>query len=152
MEMYSILNELEELIGNSPKIPFTRRLIVDEDKFLDYIDRIRASLPEEMRQAKWVVQEREKVIESSKKEAERIIENAQKELERRADESEIVQQAKVSANEILQKAEGLSNEIKQGARVYADEILHKLEEELNKVIKEIKNGREELKVFNKKTS
>ncbi|HBQ28139.1 ATPase [Peptococcaceae bacterium SCADC1_2_3] len=149
MEMYSILNELEELIGNSTKIPFTRRLIVDEDKFLDYIDRIRASLPEEMRQAKWVIQEREKVIEGSKKEAERIIESAQKELEKRADESEIVQQAKVSANEILQKAEGLSNDIKQGARVYADEILQKLEEELNKVIKEIKNGREELKIFKK---
>jgi DNA-binding PucR family transcriptional regulator len=122
---------------------------VDEDKFLDYIDRIRASLPEEMRQAKWVVQEREKVIEGSKKEAERIIENAQKELERRADESEIVQQAKVSANEILQKAEGIANEIKQGARIYADETLQKLEEELNNVIKEVKNGREELKALRK---
>ncbi len=145
MELFNVLNELEELVENSPKIPFTRRVLIDEEKLLDYLDRMRASLPEEVRQAKWLLQEREKVLADSKKEAMRILEEAQKELDKRADESEIARQAKIIAEEVVQKAEALAREIKQGARDYADDILGRLEEDLNKLITQIQNGRAELK-------
>lgn len=145
MELFNVLNELEELVENSPKIPLTRRVLIDEDRLLDYLDRMRASLPEEVRQAKWLLQEREKVLMDSKKEALRIMEEARKELDKRADESEIVRQAKAVADEVVQKAEAVAREIKQGARNYADDILSGLEEELDKLITQVRNGRAELK-------
>ncbi|MEW6425671.1 MAG: ATPase [Bacillota bacterium] len=145
MELFNVLNELEELVENSPKIPLTRRILVDEDKLLDYLDRMRASLPEEVRQAKWLLQEREKVLADSKKEAMRILEEAQKQLDRRAEESEIARQAKAIADEVIQKAEAVAREIKQGARDYADDVLSGLEEELNRLLTQIRNGRAELK-------
>jgi cell division septum initiation protein DivIVA len=147
MELFNVLNELEDFIENSPKVPLTRRILIDEEKLLDYLDRIRASLPEEVRQAKWLLQEREKVLVDSKKEAMRIIEEAQKQLDKRAEESEVVRQARVLAEEVVQKAESVAREIKQGAREYADEILRGLEEELGKLITQIRNGRAELKGF-----
>ncbi|MEW5899339.1 MAG: ATPase [Bacillota bacterium] len=147
MELFNVLNELEDLVENSPKIPLTRRVLIDEEKLLDYLDRMRAALPEEVRQAKWVLQEREKVLADSKKEALRIMEEAQKQLDRRAEESEIARQAKAIAEEVVQKAEVVAREIKQGARDYADDILGSLEEELNKLITQVRNGRAELKGY-----
>ena len=149
MELFNVLNELEDLIENSPKIPFTRRVLIDEEKLLDCLDRMRAALPEEVRQAKWVLQEREKVLADSKKEAMRIMEEAQKQLDRRAEESEIARQAKTIADEVVQKAEVVAREIKQGARDYADDILSGLEAELNKLINQVREGRAELKSFRK---
>ncbi|MBF7082364.1 ATPase [Desulfallas sp. Bu1-1] len=145
MELFNILNELEELIERSPKVPMTRRVLVDEDRLLDYLDRIRTSMPEELRQARWVIQEREKVITDSKREALRIIEDAEKQLEKRADESEITRKAQERAMEIQQRAEEVAMQIKQGARDYADEILAGLEEQLGRIMTQIQEGRNELK-------
>ncbi|SFG39028.1 hypothetical protein SAMN05660649_01530 [Desulfotomaculum arcticum] len=145
MELFNILNEMEELIDSSPRVPMTKRVLVDEDRLLDFLDRIRTSLPEELRQAKWVIQEREKVITDSKREALRIMEDAEKQLEKRADESEVTRKAQELAHEIEARAEQVAIQIKQGAREYADEILSGLEGDLSKIVEEIRQGRMELK-------
>lgn len=149
MELFNIINEMEELIESSPKVPMTRRVLVDEDRLLDYLDRIRTSLPEELRQAKWVLQEREKVITDSKREALRIIEDAEKQLEKKADESEITRKAHDLAAQIKSQAEDVARQIKQGARDYADEILADLEERLESILKQISEGRAELQGMKK---
>lgn len=145
MELLSILNEMEEFVQNSSRVPMTKKVLVDEDKMLDFLDRIRTILPEEVRKAKWVVQEREKVINETKAEAARMIEEAQKDIQRRAEESEIVKQARTIADEIVQKAEATSQEMRGGARDYADDVLARLEARLDRIIKEIESGRTELR-------
>ena len=145
MELFNVLNELEELIEESPKVPMTRRIMVDEGRILDYLDRIRTSLPEEVRQAKWLVKERDKVLSESKKEAQRMLEDVTREIEKRADDSEIVKQAEQIAEATIKKAEEVAGKIRLGAREYADEILQGLEEKLGKIVEEIQMGREELR-------
>jgi vacuolar-type H+-ATPase subunit H len=149
VELFNTLNELEEIIENSVKVPLTRRVLVDEDRLLDMLDRIRTTLPEEIRQAKWIIQEREKVLAEAKKEAGRIMEDVQKQMERRVDESEIARQAKIKAEEAVERAEGIAREIKQGARDYADDLLDQLEKNIEKIIAEIRDGRAELKGYKK---
>lgn len=147
MELFNVLNELEELIESSPKVPLTRRVLVDEDRLLDYLDRIRTSLPEELRQARWVIQEREKVINDSKREAYRIMEDAEKQLEKQAVESEITRKAEEMAEEIRLRNEEVARQIKQGARDYADEILAGMEDKLNNLLGQIQEGRSEIKAM-----
>ena len=149
MELFNALNELEEIIENSIKVPMTRRVLVDEDRLLDMLDRIRTTLPEEIRQAKWILQEREKVLSETKKEAGRIMEDVQKQMERRVDESEIARLAKEKAEETVERAENIAREIKQGAREYADELLNDLEKKIEKLMLEIRDGRAELKGLKK---
>ncbi|MBM7856197.1 vacuolar-type H+-ATPase subunit H [Desulfohalotomaculum tongense] len=144
MELLNILNELEELIEESPKVPLSKRVMVDENKILDYIDRIRTTLPDEVRQAKLLIKEREKVINESRREAQQLLENAQRQIEKKANESEVVEMAQNKAKEIIQQAEKIAREIRLGARDYADEILQKMENDLSKLTKQIKAGREEL--------
>ncbi|MDD2553794.1 MAG: ATPase [Desulfotomaculaceae bacterium] len=145
MDLLNSLNELEELIENSGKIPFTRKVMVEEDRLLDLLDRIRTTMPEEVRQAKWIIQEREKVLDDSQKEAMRIMDDAQKLLEKKADDSEVVRQARTSAEEILAKTESIAMEIREGAKDYADDILVNLQESLGKILNQIEQGRSELK-------
>ncbi|MEW6173059.1 MAG: ATPase [Bacillota bacterium] len=145
MELLTVINELEELIESSNRIPLTKKVVIDEEKILDILDRIRTILPDEIRKAKWVVQEREKVLAESRKEAERILEETRAEVEKKAEESEIARQAKEMAESILGKAEQVSREIKLGAKEYADDILGKLEERLERISREIQQGRAELK-------
>jgi len=145
VDLLSVLNELEDLIESSSKIPLTKKVLVDEDRILDLLDHIRTNMPEEIRQANWIIQEREKVLNDSQKEAVRIMEDAQRQVEKQADDSEIVRQAKKVAEEVVQKAESVAREIKGGARDYADDILASLEENLGTVLSQIQQGREELK-------
>lgn len=147
MDLLNSLNELEELIENSSKIPFTRKVMVEEDRLLDLLDRIRTTMPEEVRQAKWIIQEREKVLQDSQKEAIRIMDDAQKQIEKKADDSEIVRQAKTNAEEILARAESVAAEIREGAKGYADDILVNLQENLGKILSQIEQGRSELKLM-----
>jgi len=147
VDLLSALNELEELIENSGKVPLTRKVMVNEDSILDLLDRIRTTIPEEIRQAKWIIQEREKVMSESQKEAMRIMENAQKQVEKKAEDSEVVRKAKVIAEEIVAKAEQTAQEIREGAREYADEILGALQDRLNKINQQIEQGRSELRAM-----
>lgn len=149
MELFNVLNEMEELVEGCPRVPLTRRVLVDEDKLLDLVDRIRTSLPEEVRQAKWVIQEREKVINDSRKEADRLLDDAQRETLRKADESEITKQARNMAEDIVRRAEDMSAQIKEGARDYADEIMGHLEKNLARMLTEVQDGRVELQGMKK---
>ncbi|MCL5290507.1 MAG: ATPase [Eubacteriales bacterium] len=144
MDLLSALNELEEVIENSSKIPMTRKILVDEERVLDLLDRIRTTIPEEIRQSKWIIQEREKVLSDSQREAVRILEDAKRQVEIKADDSEVVRQAKVVAEEIVKKAEAVGREIRDGARSYADDILKNMEESLGKIVTQIQQGRNEL--------
>lgn len=145
MDLLSALNELEELIETSGKIPLTRKVVVNEDRLLDLLDRIRTTIPEEIRQAKWIIQEREKVMNDSQKEAIRLLEDAQKQVEKQADESEVTRKAKDMAEEIVLKAENKAQELREGARSYADDVLTNLVESLNKLTSQIEEGRSELR-------
>jgi len=151
VDLLSALNELEELIESSGKIPLTKRVMMDEDRVLDILDRIRTTIPDEIRQARWIIQEREKVLDDSQKEAMRILEDAQKQVEKRADESEVTRQAKVVAEEIVAKAEATAREIKESARQYADDILANLQESLGRILTQIEQGRAELKSMKQKS-
>lgn len=144
MELLSILNELEEFIEESPKVPLSKRIMVDENKLLDYVDRIRTTLPDEVRQAKLLIKEREKVLNESKREAQQLIDDVQRQIEKKAEESEVVEKAQQMAQEIIKQAEQMASEIRLGARDYADEILEKMEQQLKKINAQVKVGREEL--------
>lgn len=145
MELLNVLNELEEFIEDCSRVPLSKRIMVDENRLLDYLDQIRTALPDEVRQAKLLIKERERVLNESRLEAQQILENVQKQIEKSVDESEIVQQAQKRAQEILQHAEQMANEMRLGARDYADEVLGSVEQQLQRLDEQIKAGREELK-------
>ena len=62
MEIFTLLETLEDLIENGKKVPFSEKAIVDQNEVLDLIKEIRLKLPDELKQAKWVKEERERIL------------------------------------------------------------------------------------------
>lgn len=144
MELLNVLNEMEEFLEGCSRVPLSKRIMVDENKLLDYLDRIRTALPDEVRQAKLLIKERERVLNESRREAQQIMEDVEKQIAKKVDEHEIVLHAQEKAQEIINYSEQMASELRLGARNYADEILDNVEQQLTRLNEQIKIGREEL--------
>lgn len=145
MEIFTLLENLEENIENSKKVPFTNKIMIEQDEILDVIKEIRLKLPEDLKQAKWVREERERILEEAKKEANDVVKEAENRIISMIDEHEITKKAYEQKNQIMEAANENSRQITQGAKEYADNILADLEKRLEKVLKEISQDRKELK-------
>ena len=144
MDIFEMLDELEEIVETGSKIPLTGKVVIDAEELLDCLDQIRSVLPEEIRQARWVARERERMLAEAEKEAQLTLEKTKEQVEHLADESEIVRVAKERAEEIINKDKDLGLEIREGANIYADQLLEQLEKSLDKALTSIREGREEL--------
>ncbi|HEX6492633.1 MAG TPA: hypothetical protein VF112_03920, partial [Candidatus Dormibacteraeota bacterium] len=79
-----LLDRLESLVVNGKRIVFTPNVVVNEDEALDLIDRARMQLPEEMKQAHWVIEEQDRLIGQARETAEQLVEEAREAAERTA--------------------------------------------------------------------
>lgn len=145
MDVVALLDKLEGLVGSSSRIPLTGKIVVDEESIYAIIDDIRSSMPEELKQAKLVVRERERLIEEAKREAEETLAEAETKAARLAQESYLVEEAKKQALEITDKARAISQEIVEGAKRYADDVLALLVANLEKFLAAVQAGRDELR-------
>ena len=145
MEIFTLLENLEELVENYKKKPFTNKIMIDQEDILDVVKEIRLKLPEDLKQAKWVREERERILEEAKKEADDVVKEAENRIISMIDEHEITKKAYEQKNQIMEAANENSRQITQGAKEYADNILADLEGKLEKVLKEISQDRRELK-------
>jgi hypothetical protein len=115
--------------------------MIDEQEFLDIIDQLRVTVPEEMKQARRFSQERDRVLQQAEQEAEKVINTAQERAMLMLQDNEIVRLAQDEARRLLNEGEQYVDEIKRGADVYALEVLSGLEGELTKLLVTTRKGR-----------
>jgi F0F1-type ATP synthase membrane subunit b/b' len=144
MDIMALIDRIEELIDNGRNVPFSNGRIVDADKIYEIIDEVRAQFPDELKQARWIVKERQEMVEEAEKEANRILEEARDRAQALAAEQEIVKLAESQAAEILDNARAREREIRLGAEDYADEMLANLEVNLGKLLTAVQRGRDRL--------
>lgn len=145
MDILEILNEMEEIIEESTRVPLLGKVLIDDDLIMEYVDRVRSALPDEIRQAKQIQKDRDRILSEAQNEAKNVMENTKMEIAKIAGDSEISKQAHKHAEEIYVKAKKTAQEIRSGANEYADDILSKLENNLQKALTVVQKGRDELK-------
>ncbi len=145
MDSLALLDRLETLVSEAARVPLTSKVIVDEESIYALIDDLRATIPEEVKQAKWVAKERERLLEEAKKDAEELVREAEAEAGRKVGESAVAEQAKAQADEIINQARKIAQEIRQGANDYAASVLEKLEGHLARTIEAVRSGVAELR-------
>ena len=145
MEIFTLLETLEDLLERSKAIPFSGKAIVNKEEMLEIIKEIRLKLPDELKQAKWVKEERQRIIEEAQKEADGIVKEAENRIISMIDEHEITRKAYEQKAEIIESANEMSREISKGTKDYADNVLLELESTLEEALKTIQNNRKELK-------
>lgn len=144
-DVLSILDELEEIIDRSPKIPMTGKVLVDDAVIFELIDRIRAELPDEIRNAKWILSERQRLLDDAKTEADSIMTRGKSFVEKLTEENEVVKQAQTYAEEIIKQAQAYVREVKVGAVQYADNMLEHVEKLIQEDLQSLRRNREELR-------
>ena len=133
------------LYGGSIYIMLNFILSVDKEEVLDIIKEIRLKLPDELKQAKWVKEERQKILVQAQNEADDIIKEAENRIISMIDEHEITRKAYEKKVEIIETANEMSREISKGTKEYADNVLAGIEVALEDALKVIRNNRKELK-------
>ena len=144
MEVLEIIDMLEDVVEKSMAIPFMGRAIVDREELLDLIQEIRLNLPGDLKQAKWVKEERQRILDEASKEADSIIKNAEEKMAGLIDDHEVTQKAYAQANEILASAQNSARELRLGTKQYADDVLASLETRIIKMAEIVRENRKEL--------
>jgi cell division septum initiation protein DivIVA len=114
--------------------------VVDQNAALGLIDELRVAVPEEVRAAKRINAEGERIIEKAQDEAERIVAKAQEQAAFLIDERGLTQAAEVASQEIIGDAHRDADEIRRGADEYAVSVLVGLEGDVVKTLQSIKKG------------
>ena len=145
MEIFTLMETLEDILDKSRTLPFSNKCVVNKEDILDIIKEIRIKLPDELKQAKWIKEERQRILVEAQNEADGIIKEAENRIISMIDEHEITKKAYEKKVEIIETANEMSREIKSGTEQYADNILAGIEVALEDALKVIKNNRKELK-------
>lgn len=144
MDIMALIDKLEDLVTTAKKIPLTNTVVIDEQKIYDIIDQIRANFPEEIKQARWIVKERQEMLDEAEKEAKTIIDESKGKAEELASETEVMKLAEKQSQEMLEEARNKEREIRLSAEDYADEMLANLEVNLGKLLTAVQRGRDRL--------
>ncbi|HMM48499.1 MAG TPA: hypothetical protein PKE32_02645 [Miltoncostaeaceae bacterium] len=144
MDVNELMDKLDDLIHNARAVPLTDQVRVDRDEIYDLLDQMRSTIPEEVKQARWIVKERQEMLAEAKREADRIVNEAREEAARQVSEQEVVRLAERGAADIMDEARQREREVRLGAEDYADEVLGTLEMNLGKFLQAVQRGRERL--------
>ena len=151
MDILHLIDRLEELLNQSRPFPFTHNVMIDEDRMLDIIDQMRVAIPEEIKKAQQVLNQRDRILAQAQEEANRTISIAREKQDQMVDRDSIVQAAHAKANEILALAQIERSNSRQEADEYALETLRRLEIELERFLNQVRNGISVLNTGQEKT-
>lgn len=145
MDIMILIDRIEELITSAKTVPLQpKKKMVDPDEIYELIDEIRADFPEDLKQARWIVKDRQEMMEAAEMEANRILEDARGQALILAGEQEVVRLADVRAAEIMDQARQMERETRLGAEDYADEVFANLEVNLGKWLTSVQRSRDRL--------
>ncbi len=134
------MTRLENIVANGKRLPFTSNVVVDQQAALSLIDELRVAIPEEIRAAKRINAEGERIIEKAQEEAEGIVAKAQEQAAFLIEERGLTAAADDESRRILDRAQAEGEEIRGGADSYAASVLYDLEAEVTRTLESIKKG------------
>ena len=144
MNIMELIDLLEEEISASPKVPFSNKLKIDDERIYEILDELRRVIPEEVRKAEMIRKEKQSIIHDANKEAEVIIQDAQRMAKEMLDQNEITKLAIEKGNEIVANAQKNAKEIRYGAKAYAEDVLNDMENYMKDYIANVRKNREAL--------
>lgn len=145
MDVLKLIDEVEDIVEGGSSLPFSSRVMIDKDELLDIIKEIRIKLPDEIKQAAWIKEERQRILADAQSDADTLLSEAEYRLEEMLEEEGISKMANQRAEEIINRAQINAKEIRLGAMEYADSLLLDTQESLKEVIALLNENRKELR-------
>jgi vacuolar-type H+-ATPase subunit H len=145
MDILYLLDRLEEVLTSARHVPFSSNVMLDSQECIDVVDQIRLSLPEEMKLARRVMEERDQVLAEAEERANRMLERAEEQIAVRVEDHAVVQAAEERAQGVLERAEREADELRRQADDYAYRVFSTLQNRLRQIDDVVQDGLAELR-------
>ena len=136
MDLASRLAQLEELVREAKSMPLSSSVLVNRDEVLQMIAEMQEGLPDEIKQARWIVRDREDLLAKARADGERLIEQAREEQRRMATRESVAQRAQEESDRVLADAEERTVAMRREAEDYVDGKLAQFEISLRKILED----------------
>ena len=140
----SLLRQAVDMVSTAKPMPLSSSILISRDDLLDLLDSALETLPEELRQARWLLREREEFMAEKQREADAVLDDVKAQAERMVSRTELVRQARSTAAKILEEAEESARRMRHEAEDFCDQKLAGMEIVLGRVLKTVAAGREKL--------
>jgi hypothetical protein len=140
MSVYRVLDKLEAYVHEGTWLPAGYR-VLSEERLIEFVEKIRATLPEEVGRAKIIAKDQERVLRAAQEKAAAIVEQASSTHDELLDQNEIVQRARTTADVVLREAEERARKIREGADNYGASVLAEMESRLGLALGSVQKGR-----------
>jgi hypothetical protein len=144
-DILDIVDDLMVHLHEAKTMPLSSNALVDRDAFLSLLETLRASVPDELRAARWMVREREAFISRTNEKAREIMEKARTEADDMVSASNIVAEAVEEANILVRRAEGDARRLRLETEDEIDRKLQRVEGRLEDIMAQVKDARNELR-------
>jgi cell division septum initiation protein DivIVA len=146
------LQQIVELVEQAKSMPLSASVLVNKEEILEQLEAAKNELPDEIKQARWVVKDREELLDKARRGGEALVQRAREEQVRLVSEQEVVRTSQDEAERILSDAREQARQIRLEAEDYVDAKLAQFEIALEKVyaelarsIAQVQRGREKLR-------
>jgi F0F1-type ATP synthase membrane subunit b/b' len=136
MDITARLSQLDEMVREAKAMPLSSSVLVNRDEVLDLITSMQEALPDEIKQARWIVKDREDLLAKARVEAEGIVEDARGEQLRMARQEAVLARAGEEAERVLAEADEQARAMRREAEEYVDAKLAQFEIALRRVLEE----------------
>ncbi|HOA21549.1 MAG TPA: hypothetical protein PKL82_03565 [Anaerolineaceae bacterium] len=140
MDILHLVDRLEELFNNSRPIPLSRSVVVDENAFMDIIDQMRISIPDDIKKSQQIIAQKDRILAQAQEEANRTLALAREKSEKMIEKSDVFLAAQAKAEQITEQARREAGQTQLDADRYVVETLTKLEAEMNRILAQVRNG------------
>jgi F0F1-type ATP synthase membrane subunit b/b' len=143
-DVETILHRVADLVGNARPMPLSASVMINRDEVLELVEEALSRLPEELRQARWLLREREEFLAKVQREGDDILEAARVRVERMVQRTEVVRSAEHRAREVLDEAETEARRLRHEAEDFCDQKLAQFEIVLDRTLRTVQAGRSRL--------
>ncbi len=145
MDTLELIENLEDIIEKAVVIPITGKCLLDKEELLDIIQEVRLKLPDDLKQAKWVKDERQRILSEAQREASQTIKEAEDKIISMINDHEITKKSYEKANEIEALSIKRSKELKAATNSYIEGKLAEVEKMIENTLDEVRTNREAIR-------
>ncbi len=146
LDTEELILQVRDHIETARSVPMSASVMVNRDELIGLLEDAIGALPEEIRQARWLLKEREEFLTKARREAEDIIDAGRQQAQRMVEKTEVVREANLHSRRIVDDAEKTSRDLKHEAEDYIDQKLASFEVVLERTMAAVTKGRERLQV------
>ena len=146
LDTEELILQVRDQIETARSVPMSASVMVNRDELVALLEDAVQALPEEIRQARWLLKEREEFLAKARREAEEIIDAGRQQAQRMVEKTEVVREANLHARRIVDDAEKTARDLKHEAEDYIDRKLASFEVVLERTMTAVAKGRERLQV------